>query len=159
MITIDENDKRFFIAGSTQPRAGRGLFAATDIKKGEYLEVIGVMVNRESVSDSCTSFADDYKYAADYLDSFKKHIIPMGYAAVINHANNISDQNVEMKYIRKKGEMVCVYSFLRDVKEGEEVLGNYGKEFEEVIDQNASEQEWISFLELGLYNLSKLKRY
>lgn len=159
MITVDEKDNRFYISTSTQPGAGRGLFASADIKKGDYLEVIGVMVDRNSVSDECTSFANNYKFAADYAESFKKHIVPMGYGGIVNHANNSKDQNVEIKYIRKKGEMICVYSFLRDVKKGEEILGDYGREFKESIGENDTESDWISFLDMGLYNLSKLKRY
>jgi SET domain-containing protein len=167
MINIEEKDLRFYISESTQPNAGRGLFAAQSIRKGDHLEVIGVMVDRESVSDICTSYANAFKFAADYSDSYKKHLIPMGYGGIVNHANNKKDQNVEIRYIKKGSENICVYYFLRDVKKDEEILGNYGEGWnaldkwvkEANSDQSDDEHsEWISFLELNLYNLGKLKR-
>lgn len=158
MIEIKEDDKRFYISESTQPGAGRGLFAAVDIRKGENLEVIGVMVERGSPADQCTSFANDYKFAADYADSFKKHIIPFGYGGIVNHANNSSDQNVEIRYIKKGSSDTCVYHFIRDVSKGEEILGDYGEEFRRARGA-AEDAEWGSFLDLGLYNLGKLKRF
>jgi SET domain-containing protein len=158
MIEIEEKDDRFYVSQSTQPGAGRGLFASKRIKKGDDLEVIGVLVDRGSVADLCSSYADEYKFAADYADSFKKHIIPMGYGGIVNHANNKRDQNVEIRYVKREGEEICVYHFIRDVEKNEEVLGDYGEEFRRA--RGASEdKEWGSFLELGLYNLGKLKRY
>lgn len=157
MISIEEKDKRFRIAESGQPGAGRGLFATVDIKKGDYLEVIGVEVDRGSIADVCTSFADNYKFASDYADSFNKHIIPMGYGGIVNHANDASDQNVEIKYLRKGPKSICVYSFLRDVRKGEEILGDYGEDYRNSL-QNEEDKDWGTFLDLGLYNLGKLKR-
>jgi hypothetical protein len=167
MILIEEKDERFYIAESTQPDAGRGLFAARDIKEGEDLEVIGVAVDRGSPADVCTSYADAYKFAADYSDSFTRHIIPMGYAGIVNHANEEADRNVEIKYVRKGGKTVCVYRFLKDVGKGEEVLGDYGDAWRGLADWSRrvndsadadEEREWRSFLSLGLYNLGRLNR-
>jgi hypothetical protein len=167
MILVQEKDDRFYIAGSTQPGAGKGLFASRDIKRGEDLEVVGVSVEMGSVADVCTAYADSYKFAADYSDSYTRHIIPMGYAGMVNHANEEKDRNVEIKYVKKKGAVVCVYQFLRDVSEGEEVLGDYGEGWRGLAEwskgrigcsDETEEQEWRSFLELGLYNLHKLRR-
>lgn len=167
MMLIQEKDDRFYIADSTQPGAGRGLFASRDISKGENLEVVGVAVEMGSPADVCTSYADAYKFAADYSDSYTRHIIPMGYAGIVNHANDEKDKNVEIKYISEKGSVVCVYQFLRDVAEGEEILGDYGEGWRGLAEwsrrklgcsDESEEAEWRSFLELGLYNLGKLKR-
>lgn len=167
MILVQEKDERFYIAESTQPGAGRGLFAAKDIKKGDDLEVVGVSVELGSPADECTSYAESYKFAADYSDSYTRHIIPMGYAGIVNHANDQKDRNVEIKYVKKKGALVCVYRFLRDVSKGEEVLGDYGEGWRDLADWSrrrigcaveSEEREWDSFLGLGLYNLSKLRR-
>jgi len=167
MINIEEKDLRFYIAESTQPNAGRGLFASENLKKGDYLEVVGVIVDKDSISDVCTSYADAFKFAANYSDSYKKHIIPMGYGGIVNHANYKKDQNVEIRYIKKNSENICVYYFLRDVKKGEEILGDYGdgwknlNKWAEKIGFDSKEEDikdWISFLDLGLYNLGKLKR-
>lgn len=167
MILVQEKDDRFYVAESTQPGAGKGLFASRPIKKDEDLEVIGVSVEMGSPADLCTSYADSYKFAADYSDSYTRHIIPMGYAGMVNHANNVEDKNVEIKYVKKKGVIVCVYRFLRDVSEGEEILGDYGDGWRGLAEWSkkkigcaveSEEQEWSSFLDLGLYNLGKLRR-
>lgn len=167
MINIEEKDLRFYIGESTQPNAGRGLFASVDIKKGDHLEVIGIMVDKDSVSDECTSYANAFKFAANYSDSYQKHIIPMGYGGIVNHANDKKDQNVEIRYVKKNSENICVYYFLRDVKKGEEILGDYGDGWKNLNiwaqqigfdSQEEDIKDWISFLDLGLYNLGKLKR-
>lgn len=167
MILIQEKDERFRVGESTQPGAGKGLFAARDIKKDEDLEVVGVAVEMGSPTDMCTAYADAYKFAADYSDSYTRHIIPMGYAGMVNHANDAKDKNVEIRYVKKKGAVVCVYRFLRDVVAGEEVLGDYGEGWRDLADWSRSrigcaieseEKEWGSFLLLGLYNLSRLRR-
>lgn len=168
MITIKENDKRFYIKESNLNNAGLGLFASVDINEGEHLELVGVMVDKGSIEDQCTSYSNAYKFAADYGNSFTKHIIPMGYAAIVNHANDKKDQNVEIRYIKKRSEYVCVYYFIKSVKKDEEILGNYGEGWDKVLDwtnkvysKNSGDNEqddWFSFLDFGLYNLAKLKR-
>ncbi len=166
MILIKEKDDRFYIAPSTQSGAGRGLFAARDIKEGERLEVIGVMVDKGSAADACTSYADAFKFAADYEGQYTRHIIPMGYAGIVNHANEKKDQNVEIRYVPKGGDLVCVYHFLRSVSKDEEVLGDYGNDWRSLAEWACSinksvddeeEREWRSFLKRGLYNLNRLK--
>lgn len=166
MILIKEKDDRFYIAESTQAEAGRGLFAARDIKEGERLEVVGVMVDKESPADVCTAYADAFKFAADYEGKYTRHIIPMGYAGIVNHANDKKDQNVEIRHVSKGGDMVCVYHFTRPVKKDEEVLGDYGSDWRGLADWARSingsidereEEEWRSFLGRGLYNLERLK--
>lgn len=167
MLTISENDKRFYISDSTQINAGLGLFASKKIKKGDYLEVLGVMVDKNSISDQCTAYANHFKFAADYSDSFTKHIIPLGYAGMVNHANKKEHQNVEIRYIKRGKESVCVYWFLKDVDENEEVLGSYGEGWNTMsnwvasvdLEKEDDQYEWDSFLSLGLYNLGKLKRF
>lgn len=167
MILIKEKDDRFYVAESTQSGAGRGLFAARDIKEGERLEVIGVMVDKDSPSDLCTSYADAFKFAADYEGKYTRHIIPMGYAGIVNHANEKKDQNVEIRHVPKGGDLVCVYYFVRPVAKDEEVLGDYGNDWRGLADwasginssaNEEEEAEWRSFLGRGLYNLERLKR-
>ena len=45
--------------------------------------------------------------------------------------------------------------FIKEVKKGEEILGNYGPEYQKKLE---TEKYWRMFLDLGLYNLGKLKR-
>jgi SET domain-containing protein len=116
---LDERDDRFYVAPSTIPGAGRGLFARVPLKAGDRLEVIGVLVPRDSASDGYTAFADEYKFrAGDYL------LIPCGIAALANHS---PEPNVG-KVV--EGEAVFL-ELLRDVEAGEELCfaySNYARE-------------------------------
>ena len=81
VVILDEPDTRFYVAPSTIPGAGRGLFARVPLSAGSRLVVFGVLVLRGSASDQYTSFADEYKFrVGDYL------LIPCGIAAMANHS-------------------------------------------------------------------------
>ena len=170
MIEIEENDNRFYLEKSTQPNAGMGVFAAKDLKKGDFLIVKGVMVKKNSVVDRCTAYANNYKFAAAYNKEYDMHIIPIGFGGMVNHANEIKDQNAEIKYLdhSKLGieDGNVVYSFVRDIDKGEEILGNYGENWRDAMNwvknipsllESLEEKEWERFLRFDLYNLSKLK--
>jgi hypothetical protein len=161
-MILKEKDLRFRIDRSTQPDSGLGLFAVQDIKKGDDLEVIGVLVERGSVSDSCTAYANSFKFAADFDD--KMRLVPFGYGGMVNHANEKASQNVEIRYADGR----VYYHFIRDVMAGEEVLGDYGEGWRAVSEwtkekiaqaDEFDEDEWNTFLRFDLYNLGKLKRY
>lgn len=116
-MIIVENDVRFYISKSTIPMAGDGLFAKIFLVEGERLEVIGVLVLAESVSDVCTRYADCYKFrVGDLL------LIPLGFGGMVNHSRNpnlkkvIDDQRV---YLRTT----------RPIHPGEELFFTYGEEF------------------------------
>jgi hypothetical protein len=117
MMIIAENEARFCIRTSTLPMAGDGLFAKIFLAEGERLEVIGVLVLAESVSDVCTRYADCYKFRVrDLL------LIPLGFGGMVNHSRNpnlekvIDDQRV---YLRTT----------RPIHPGEELFFTYGEEF------------------------------
>jgi SET domain-containing protein len=113
MVIVDETDDRFQVRPSSIAAAGRGLFARVPLRAGDRLEVVGVLVRRESVADRCTAFADEYKIrAGDYL------LIPCGVAAMANHS---ADPNLE-KIVA--GERVF-FQLLRDVDAGEELCFSY----------------------------------
>ena len=109
-ILMMETDKRFYISKSTLPGAGKGLFAKTPLAQGERLEVLGVLITADSVSDQCTSYADPYKFRVG-----DKLLIPTGYGTVVNHS---ADPNLE-KLI--EGEKVYLKA-LRPINLGEELL-------------------------------------
>ena len=115
MVILDEPDERFYAAPSTVPGAGRGLFARVPLRAGDRLAVIGVLVRRDSVSDRCTGFADEYKFrAGDYL------LIPCGIAGMANHS---SQPNVE-KVV--EGREIFL-ELLRDVDAGQELCFAYSE--------------------------------
>ena len=82
MNRVDEADTRFYVAPSTIPGAGQGLFARVPLPAGDRLEVVGVLVKSGSASDGYTAFADEYKFrVGDCL------LIPCGIAAMANHSS------------------------------------------------------------------------
>lgn len=168
MYTIEENDDRFYISESTIPNAGRGLFAKTNIKKGDHLEIIGVIVKAGSVANTCTDYANKYKFAAGA--SKKEIVVPMGYGGIVNHSPEKTSQNAEITYIknnrpRNPAAGNVVYKFIRDVEKDEEILGNYGEDWTKVLNwaeemnekkKELPEDQWETFVSFNLYNLGDL---
>ena len=113
-LFVDEaEDGRFAIAESTIAGGGNGLFAKTALGRGERLEVVGVRVRRESLSDRCSHFADEHKFrSGEYL------LIPLGYGGMVNHSAN---PNLEKVF---EGERVYLQA-MRDIAAGEELFFTY----------------------------------
>ena len=121
-MVMEEDDDRFAISTSTIPNAGGGLFARRLLEKGERLEVIGVLVQAGSVADSCTRYADCYKFrVGDFL------LIPVGFGGMVNHS---SDPNME-KVI--EGQTVLLQTN-RVVEPGEELSFEYSDNFFNVMN-------------------------
>jgi hypothetical protein len=111
---VNESDPRFRVAPSTLPAAGQGLFANTRLEAGDRLEIIGVLVERDSISDACTHFADEHKVrVGDRL-----LLIPLGFGGMANHS---ADPNME-KVI--EGDRAYLQA-LRTIEPGEEVFFRY----------------------------------
>jgi len=80
-MLLDETDDRFEVRESSIPGAGQGVFAVKPLRSGDRLRVIGVFINRNSVSDQCTRFADEHKFrVGDRL------LIPAGFGGMVNHS-------------------------------------------------------------------------
>ena len=109
----DETDARFALRPSTIPGAGQGVFARVDLAAGATLEVIGVSVQRESLSDRCTHFADHHKFRLG-----DKLLIPLGFGGQVNHS---TEPNLE-KVI--EGDRIF-FRALRPVLTGEELFFRY----------------------------------
>ena len=168
MYIVDETDTRFCIRTSSLPNAGLGCFALEKIPKGDYLEVIGVLVRCNSPADHCTHYANRYKFAP--REKYTAYIVPMGYGGMVNHTDDAALQNVELRWVKNMpkrsqhaGEIV--YMAIRDIEPDEELLGNYGeavgKEVRWYQDNSQifaqGQDVWQSFLELDLYNLGILR--
>lgn len=166
MILIEENDDRFYMKESTIPNAGLGVFAKCPLKKGDYLEIIGVQVKRGSVVDKCTNYARSYKFAGKPGYEFDRYVIPMGYAAIINHAPNEQTQNcyIDANNLPKRDPTAgqLVYRFLKDIEADEEMFGNYGEQWDNLLEwasnETQTDHEWERFLSLDLYNLGLLRK-
>lgn len=113
-MTVNETDPRFYIADSTIPGGGNGLFAKVPLAQGDRFAVIGVLIERDTETDKCTHFADQHKLRVgeDFL------LIPLGYGGMVNHS---STPNLE-----KVTEGIELYmSALRDIEAGEELFFSY----------------------------------
>lgn len=168
MHIVEETDLRFELKQSTIANAGTGCFAIADLKKGDHIEVIGVYVSATGLASKCTGYANRYKF----MGSEKKnmHIVPMGFAGMINHTEDTALQNVELKHIpnlskRSVHAGQVVYRFIRDIASGEELLGYYGDDKVKEVKWFATHAEyhkdkgglWEQFLSLNLYNLGLLR--
>lgn len=165
MIFVEETDERFYIAPSTMPNAGYGCFAKTHIKRGDWLEIIGVYVKAHGIADQCTEYAKRYKFAGSPQMNAK--IVPMGYGGMVNHSDDPKLKNCELMFdrgINKRSQHAgqVIYRFLRDVLPDEEIIGNYGKNISEEVNKIAANLGFLAankeqiekLLEHDLYNLN-----
>jgi len=113
-MLIDEGDDRFYVTDSTLPGAGRGLFTKVPLRKGERLEVIGVIVRRDSASDRCTHFCDQHKFRIGE----NKLLVPLGFGGMVNHSPAPNLQKVF------DGDRLFLEA-LRDLQADEEVFFTY----------------------------------
>lgn len=165
---VEETDDRFYIDESNIEDAGNGLFAKVKLKKGDFLEIIGVYVESKGVAEKCTKYANAYKFAARAEGT--RHIIPLGYGGIINHTSEPERQNVAIDYYkhppRNPAGSELIYRFLRDIEPGEELLGHYGEHWVGLMDwatdhiekHKEVKDDWETFLEYDLYNLGLLIR-
>lgn len=98
---LEETDDRFELRPSTIPAAGLGVFTRVELPSGAMLEVIGVLVKRESISDRCSHFADHHKFRIG-----DKLLIPVGFGGLVNHSTEpnlekvIEDDRVFLRSVR-----------------------------------------------------------
>ena len=174
MIVISETDPRFYIKDSSIEGAGSGVFSQKKIQKGNYLEIIGVMVKSDSTAHACTQYANKYKFASN--EEITHQIVPMGFAAIINHAIDQKEQNVEIEFIKdslyknykKKNPAAgpILYRVIKDINKDEEVLGYYGDPWNKILrwtdkykeEDKGSIDSWETFISHDLYNLGLLKQ-
>ena len=82
MPAIDETDPRFYVDSSRIPAAGNGLFAKVPLTQGDRLEIIGVLVERDTVADACSHYADQHKVRVGE----RLLLIPLGFGGMVNHS-------------------------------------------------------------------------
>jgi hypothetical protein len=113
-MIVDEEDARFYVADSTLPGAGKGLFTKVPLRKGDRLEVVGVLVRRDSASDRCSHFCDHHKFRIG--ESLL--LIPLGFGGMVNHSPNPNLQKV------LEGDRLYLEA-LRDLPADEELFFTY----------------------------------
>ena len=110
---LAECDDRFELRLSMIAEAGLGVFARVPLPTGATLEVIGLLVDRESISDRCTHFADHHKFRVG-----DKLLIPVGFGGLVNHS---IEPNLEKVF---EGDRVFLRS-VRPIVAGEELFFRY----------------------------------
>jgi len=115
-MTIHEPDERIELRTSTIPGAGLGLFAVKPIRRGDFIAYYTgrLIVNRDSVADRSTHFADGHKFniGDDRL------LIPCGYGGMANHSDKPNMLRVVI------GNRVCLRA-VRTIRAGEELFHRY----------------------------------
>lgn len=163
-----ENDDRFYVKKSTIKNAGHGLFAKKKLLKDEKLMISGVLVEKQSQADICTNYADCYKFAASIVNMADGKIecgnyklIPLGFAGLVNHGSE-GFFNAEITYF---GNNEVAYVFTKDIDKDEEILGDYGDTWNQMINWSNTEKSksniekplWEKFLDYNVYELGELK--
>ena len=125
MIHVEEQDTRFYIKESTIPGAGVGIFAKVDIKKNDFLRVVGVVIAENTVAALIMREIKPIKIYSFNNPQILGTLIPAGWGALVNHTDNEEKRNCEITPIG--GDVY--YIFTKDVNKDEEVLGNYGNDW------------------------------
>ncbi len=101
-------------------RIGRGVFAASLIKKGEVIEVApGLFLSFEELVDTKWNLLFDYYF---WMDEYV--VLALGYGSLYNHSE---DNNAEYKI--DENSKTIIFIAIKDIKGGEEIFFNYrGKE-------------------------------
>lgn len=112
---VSESDERFYIGPSTIADAGYGLFAKVPLARGDRLEVIGALIDANSIADTCTRYADIYKFRVG-----DKLLIPLGYGSMANHSDTPNSEK-----IIENGKLYL--QALRVIARDEEILFTYSE--------------------------------
>jgi len=102
-------------------KAGRGVFASRNYKKGDIIEVCPFIIenNYDTIKDS---IINDYIWDHD-IDN-NKSIIVFGLCSMYNHE---SDSNVEGEQDIKNNNMI--FRSIKNIKKGEEMTHDYGENY------------------------------
>jgi len=111
---VSEDDDRFF----TKDKGG--LFAAIDLKAGDFFEVAGALINRGSTSDKCTKSMRRFTTKPD--NTFKHLLIPTGWGNVIRVAKKNEVANAQIVHDEESDSCRVAVLLLADVKKDEEVI-------------------------------------
>ena len=94
-------------------KAGRGVFANKDLKRGDIIEVCPLVEDkRKNIRGRLVDYLFDSKTKGNSL-------LPFGYCAIVNHS---SKPNAIWRIDNDKMIMLC----LKDIKKGDEIFHSYG---------------------------------
>lgn len=108
----------FPIRFDSSPIHGRGVFATRDIKEGEVIELVPIVLfDRKGLAEN--NKIRDYDIRYDDENS----AMMLGYGAVYNHSFNNS---ADWMFLDDKTMIITAN---RDIKKGEEIFVNYGSNY------------------------------
>ncbi len=119
MKKLPASDK-IYISQSKMPKAGRGVFARVDIKKGEIIERCPVIeVPKHDIASLRESILVTYFY---YFGKNKQRlVVVLGFGSIYNHTYT-PNATYKEKYKEKAIDFVA----LKEIKKDEEITVNYG---------------------------------
>lgn len=109
-----------YLAQSSIPKAGRGVFAKNQIKKGEIIEVCPVIeLSKSDYPHIKQTLLRNYYF----MWSDKQDIVALGlgFSSLYNH----SYDDVNATYIKNFSEHTITFKALRDIQKDQEILVNY----------------------------------
>lgn len=104
----------------------RGLIATEDIKKGQITERCPAIVYLKNKDLIEQTIFDHYVFDWDE----KHEALALGYGSLCNHSY---ERNIDVDFDFEKKEII--FTALRDINEGEELLINYNDDSMEPIDE------------------------
>lgn len=124
-------DKDLIVKKSQLPKAGKGLFTKRDIKKGErFIEYLGEIINEKELQKRADNDIYGYTFYINKNKCIDAYYTPQFIARYANDAKGLS---------RKEGvKNNCCYDIWkkrgwiqaeRNIKSGEEIFVDYGKEY------------------------------
>ncbi len=112
---------KIYISDSKITKAGRGVFARVDIKRGEVIERCPVIEIPEHIAASVNeSILVTYIY---YLGKNKERLmLALGFGSIYNHTDSPNT-----KYEEKYEERLIEFIAITDIKKGDEITVNYSQ--------------------------------
>lgn len=108
--------EKIYLADSKIPKAGKGVFAAKSIKKGEIIEVAPILILEfTDFIDTKWNLLFEYYF---WLDDFV--VLALGYGSLYNHS-----KNPNAKYQISKEKKTITFTALTDIKKAKEIVFNY----------------------------------
>lgn len=109
---------KIYLSKSNIPKAGRGVFASTLIKKGEIIEICPVIsLKKKDHLIAKKTILKNYYYIPNKSSCF----VCLGFGSLYNHSHKPN-----AKYKMKIKEQVIEFIALKDIEKGEEITINYG---------------------------------
>ena len=97
--------------------SGRGVFAATDIQKGEFIEACPLIIlSQQDLKLIHQTFLHDYYF----LWKEKQAALALGYGSLYNHATH-PNADYKMDYFNETIDIFCIL----DIEAGEEITISY----------------------------------